>query len=581
MLALFSGLFLSISPGTPADPPTAEHPRLVSLDATICATCHEDLFLNRGTPHGPAREDCTTCHRVATAEGGTRITLVEPEPPLCLTCHGELTDAVEGTSESPHPIIDSCLGCHEPHASVHPALLASPAAELCGTCHDQEDLNLTHDGQITPSTDCMSCHQPHGSENEKLLRAGQLHAPFADGSCQGCHRAPLGGRVRLRARGERLCAACHADIPPPATDGGSVHAAMRGARGRAGCLSCHDPHMSARASLLLDDGAKLCGSCHGGILKEATAESGHPPAAEDCLNCHLPHASNQPYLLTTSPRELCQGCHDPADEDLVKSHLGADLESLSCTGCHTPHGAGNPHLLERSLHAPVLDGCESCHEGRFDSLMEDGESALCLVCHEEIGEIAAAAPVPHPALEVSRCADCHNPHASKQEYLVKVPGGGECLDCHEDQAAGGGETAHGVIEWIGCRACHEPHGGRQAKLLRRTGSELCLACHDPSRPELAGEEGTVFLLGRFEVPAGKARSMASLRLSADGERNHPIPNHRVLGLPTEDELKRSKTTYRDEMTCLTCHDPHKGKSKGLLLWGATNSMEACIHCHTK
>jgi predicted CXXCH cytochrome family protein len=91
VFALFSGLFLSISPGTPANPPTAEHPRLVRPDATDCTTCHEELFRDRGAVHGPARDDCTGCHRVATTQGGTQITLVEPEPSLCLTCHGELT----------------------------------------------------------------------------------------------------------------------------------------------------------------------------------------------------------------------------------------------------------------------------------------------------------------------------------------------------------------------------------------------------------------------------------------------------------------------------------------------------------
>jgi len=94
-------------------------------------------------------------------------------------------------------------------------------------------------------------------------------------------------------------------------------------------------------------------------------------------------------------------------------------------------------------------------------------------------------------------------------------------------------------------------------------------------------EGTVRLLGRFEVSVERARAMATLRLSADGLGGHPIPNHRVLGRPSEREIERSGTTFEGELTCLTCHDPHKGKSDKLLRWGATTAMQACSQCHAK
>ena len=174
---------------------------------------------------------------------------------------------------------------------------------------------------------------------------------------------------------------------------------------------------------------------------------------------------------------MCLGCHDAADASLGKKHLGAKLDSLACTSCHTPHGAGNPKALARYLHPPVTEGCDACHQGSASKLVEDGNPPLCLTCHEDVGNAAKAAKVPHAAMEAARCVDCHNPHASPQQRLVKAPAGAPCLACHTDQAAGAGESAHGAITIVGCQSCHEPHGGSRPKLLRAEGNDLCLGCH--------------------------------------------------------------------------------------------------------
>ena len=558
----------------------SEHPRLVSIESTSCTDCHGELIENKTSVHGPAAADCTTCHEMALGEAGTQVTLLEPEPALCLICHDELTAAVESDLEWPHfPVTDSCLYCHDPHASNHENLLAASVPTVCAECHDAEDLAEPHGGQLTATASCLRCHQPHGGDQAAMLRGKTLHAPFEEGSCDGCHRAPFGDRVRLRRRDEKLCTACHGDVLESVA-GGSLHGAVIGKRGRAGCLSCHDPHMSDSRKLLLGAGGKLCRQCHGEIVESATAETGHAPAADDCSTCHEPHSSGEVGLLTMAPEELCVACHDSGDEDLVQAHLGADLGKLTCTQCHTPHGSGHEKLLARTLHWPVTDGCDSCHEGSFDQLAEGGGSALCVLCHDEIEEVAASAKVPHAALELGSCTDCHNPHASQQDWLLKLPGGGVCLECHDEKAPLEGESVHGIIELVGCQACHEPHGGDQAGLLRRTGNELCLSCHQPGAVQVEKGAETALLLDRFEVPVEGLRAMASLRLSADGQRNHPVFNHRVIGLPTASELKATDTTFEGELGCLSCHDPHKGRA-ALLRWGASSSFDACVQCHPK
>jgi predicted CXXCH cytochrome family protein len=339
--------------------------------------------------------------------------------------------------------------------------------------------------------------------------------------------------------------------------------------------------MSDQTALLKRPDVIVCRDCHEDVVAAATARSGHAPAAESCINCHQPHVSDAPSLLMASAKETCEMCHDVSDEDLVSAHLGAELARLDCLGCHDPHGTGHPSLLARNLHAPLLNGCETCHEETYDTLVSDGESALCLICHDDIGDLAERAGVRHDALELARCVDCHNPHAAAQPSLVKSPAGAVCADCHADQMAGEDEVAHRVIESIGCEACHEPHGGENPKLLRLEGDQLCLACHDPRSLALPKTDPEVLVLGKFRMATMDARSMASLRLSEDRQQGHPIARHRVAGQPTREELQKTETTFKDEMTCLTCHDPHKGRSSKILLWEASTSMDACMHCHPK
>lgn len=559
-----------------------DHPRLVSVDAARCTVCHDDL-VDKAVVHAAAADDCTTCHEFSTSESGTRVALADAEPQLCVMCHDGLEAAAGGVLETPHyPVTESCVTCHDPHSSDEARLLHARIPELCSACHDVEDIGESHGGQLTESTDCAQCHEVHGSSRPRMLSGEHRHAPFADGDCEGCHRAPFGSRIRLRARGERLCEACHGDVAAAERETGVVHPALRGERGRAGCLSCHDPHMAAQSGLLREPGTELCRGCHDRIVQQATAETGHPPAAEDCTNCHQPHAAAEPALLDAPPAELCRACHDAADAELVGAHLGADLETLECTQCHTPHGTGHEKLLAENLHAPVVDGCDTCHEGAWNEVMEDGESSLCLMCHDDIGEAAAKAAVPHAAMEVARCADCHNPHASPNDRLVKLAGGEVCTQCHDDKVAGPGEFAHGVIDMIGCQACHEPHGGEHGGLLRVQGDDLCRSCHD-SQLMAIPDEGTaeVEILGRFLLPADLAKRMAVLSLSADGQEGHPIASHRVAGTPSKEELKRGDTDFAGELSCLTCHDPHKARSERLFQWNAGSRMEICVRCHKK
>jgi predicted CXXCH cytochrome family protein len=555
---------------------SAEHPRLVSVESTNCTTCHDDLLRGATHIHPPVEDDCTSCHSVDVGELGTTVELLASEPELCLVCHDDKTAAVAGDFEAPHaPVMDSCLNCHQAHAATQDHLLAVAESEVCFVCHEPDDVNAGHELPVSRSR-CGSCHKPHGSDTPAMLLGSEIHPPFEDGSCEGCHRRPRGTKIRLSIEGAALCFACHSDLEAEFGKG-SVHTPVRDGR----CVECHQPHMADEKALLRTSGPELCYSCHRDIKDLVQGSGAHAAAAEDCATCHDPHRSDEAFQLTAAMPDLCLMCHDP-DQNLIKIHLGADMATVNCVECHDPHGSSSKSLLASgSVHAPFEDTCAGCHLGSASALVEGGGAALCYACHADLEREVESASVPHAALEIAECIDCHSPHASRQQRLLRSPGGGICLTCHEDQGGGAGQIAHGTVDWFGCQSCHLPHGGSRPKLLREVGNELCLGCHLEENINRT-EGGDLELKWGFTVPSHRAGDLRLVVLDPFQNRDHPIRNHPVAGVVEGGGRTRvAKSLIGEEIDCRSCHDPHAGSSRGLFAFEAGSSAELCVACHPR
>lgn len=546
--------------------PAAPHPSLIDPAKTRCITCHKEVL--GGSIRHAVVDTCEECHQFSMEEGRTIVELAAPQPTLCVTCHSDLEEHAEGAVAVMHvPVTDSCLNCHDPHGSEVARLLHQPVPDGCLTCHDPEDLNETH-GVSVSRAPCTECHEPHGSMRPALMTSDEQHPPFAERSCEACHRRGLGTRARRHA--SEICFACHDSAPLLSTH---VHTAVE--KGR--CLGCHDPHMSDHSPLLEAQGVALCASCHSAVIEKTTLSSAHQPAVDGCDTCHQPHAAEHEFQLLSAVPDLCSMCHDVDDAEIRDAHLDADLSAVRCTSCHDPHGSAEaPLIASRSIHPPFTDGsCETCHEGSTHALIEDGTSALCLACHSEIEEVVTTSTVPHDAIEAVDCSECHNAHASSNSRLVRTAGGLICADCHDDKLAGEDEFPHGAISRIGCQSCHEPHGSERDALLRvEDVNELCLGCHDRRRWTPGEESGTILLLSRFDLPETELVSIRTLELTS-GTHDHPVLHHRTIGTITDPDLSIMQTA---ELGCLSCHDPHKGLSPSLFASGAT---DICGRCHEK
>jgi len=310
--------------------------------------------------------------------------------------------------------------------------------------------------KAVPGEGCVTaqCHP-------KMLKAKVIH-PAAE-SCGDCHQAgaaphPQKGQktFRLAEKGAELCRMCH-------TAGAAkkfVHDPVKSGE----CTSCHDPHESNEAKLLVQPKDRLCSMCHS---EKTNLKYMHGPAAVgDCTACHVPHDSDNKALLVKSGNELCFTCHGTIQSEMKKKTVHDAIQE-GCTSCHNPHGSSSRKLLSA-----------------------EGET-LCFQCHSGIRERIDKSKSLHAPVKTEKaCASCHDPHASDGEKLLQKAGKDLCLDCHKDVLKKNQAVLHGPIREGKCTPCHDPHGSPNAKLLVKAFPTdlyvpytdntypLCFSCHN-------------------------------------------------------------------------------------------------------
>ena len=273
----------------------------------------------------------------------------------------------------------------------------------------------------------------------------------------------------LVLRGDESCTACHDqnDSKPVLAIGKTKHGTVADARTPT-CTSCHgesDKHVNdagtnpQRASpdvvfaarfnnkTSKEDQSRTCLGCHRKDAKRSHWEGSiHPSRDVSCSNCHTVHAARDRVLTKITQPEVCFACHKEQRAQYQRPSRHPILEGkVSCSDCHNPPGTIGPKLMKRDS---VVDACFQCHMEKCGPFVRP---------HEPVTE---------------DCTNCHAPHGTTVENMLKARPPFLCNECHSPHGAAMpqlanqtpppaviGKTGINYTQGRGCVNCHtEVHG---------------------------------------------------------------------------------------------------------------------------
>ena len=213
---------------------------------------------------------------------------------------------------------------------------------------------------------------------------------------------------------------------------------------------------------------------------QLSTKSGMPLV--DCESCHGP-GSLAIEGLTAEKVEMDarEGKQTTCDyKTLIDiKNLPAQARSLICLKCHTANATFNLHNWNAGTHSVSDVSCSDCHNVHVgpDLKVKPRETGkMCEKCHLEI-QAEFALPSHHPVPEERIfCTDCHDPHGTISDRMLRKPTIKEtCTQCHAEKE-GPFVYEHGDVT-ENCTSCHSPHGSVNNNLLNVQVPFLCLQCH--------------------------------------------------------------------------------------------------------
>jgi DmsE family decaheme c-type cytochrome len=193
-----------------------------------------------------------------------------------------------------------------------------------------------------------------------------------------------------------------------------------------------------------------------------------------CISCHEggeAHLDDPSKETITNPIEL-------------EGHKAVEL----CSQCHIAHVELDNYGFD--THSILEMNCSECHQvhGGKQALLIDHKAEFCLQCHQS-QKLEFKKVSNHPVLQGEvACLDCHRFAKRKNDDLAYMLGS-TCRDCHPEQAGPYMYEHEAVnaysVEGGGCIECHNPHGSENNRLLKQPAQFLCSQCHLPAGHNIA------------------------------------------------------------------------------------------------
>lgn len=257
--------------------------------------------------------------------------------------------------------------------------------------------------------------------------------------------------------------------------------------------------------------------------------------------------SSQEYKQVFGDLLILEPSFDPGENKIIVSGLSGrkQVSEIQATIFYAQDAtAPVPEKYSRFfMHTDSKEaGCVACHNMSPDEseLSRVGARNPCASCHKRmLGKKHVHGPA-----GVFQCAYCHDANAPSGKYQV-LNGDAACVECHDDMVlrSGPDNYVHGPVEAGLCIVCHDPHASDNLAQLVEPVNDLCLNCHV------------------IDTAVHAVRGV--------GRRGHPLSGE-------YDPFHPQRT-----LSCISCHNPHEGKSPYYLQYGIRDRLSLCQKCHQK
>jgi len=386
---------------------------------------------------------------------------------LCLSCH-DGTIALGNPRVGPKGIalgslkgktsLGTDLSDDHPISFVYDLDLAVRRGELADPLTLPKALRLDETGQLQ----CTTCHDPHTDKNPGFLAMDNRNSSL----CVSCHRLKF-----WQASPHALSPATWKGIHPDPFSESRFKTVSEN-----GCLNCHKVHAAAHPEWLLrsQDEEENCYVCHNGAVAKRDVEV-------------------EFKKFSFHPVEMSQWVHDPKENPFsMERHV-------SCFDCHNPHSSqqdvkgislSGTEVAQSAFEYQVCYKCHGVSEQSFSSIRREDNVTNVRI------EMEPSNPSYHPIVAVGRnpsvsgfepgytpssiisCSDCHSPHGSDYDMLLKWEYRMEdltsesyqsyslCYRCHNRNSllsgvSGFPHSKHVVDGRTSCSVCHDAHGSRK------------------------------------------------------------------------------------------------------------------------
>ena len=219
------------------------------------------------------------------------------------------------------------------------------------------------------------------------------------------------------------------------------------------CVTCHAGHAESFSKTLMgrigktQPGKFACENCHGAGSQHVKLGGGRG------VGGIISFRADDLSRSVQENNAICLACHEKGDRTYWSGSIH-EVRNVACTNCHTIMKSVSQKFQLKTVFEP--ETCFQCHK--------DKRAQMARSSHMPMREGKMV------------CSDCHQPHGTANEVLLRTATINEtCYKCHAEKR-GPFLFEHEPVR-TNCLNCHEAHGSINEAMLKVSRPRLCAECH--------------------------------------------------------------------------------------------------------